>query len=247
MISFSSTNEFAAWNELMVARYDIDRFYTESHLLVKWIEARRLELLLELAAASDSDRILEVGCGAGHVLERFRGFERTGVDLSPTMLHRARSRLGARVSLIRASAEELPFADATFDVVICTEVLEHTQNPRNVIKEIMRVAARGARVVVSVPNERNIDRAKRLLRRLPLGGKVLRRLAAEGNEWHVHRFDAAHLSLVVSGVATIAQIRGVPYRWMPARYVAALQPMPERDAHTNEGGVVMLRSGAARI
>src|SRR5690606_1165544 len=52
--------EFASWNEQMVQRYDIDRYYEQSHPVVRWIEQRRLELLVELAAPRAGDRILEV-------------------------------------------------------------------------------------------------------------------------------------------------------------------------------------------
>lgn len=220
----------------MVHRYDIDKYYQESHSVVRWIERRRLELILIMASPVKGVRLLEVGCGAGHVLERFRELDRTGLDLSPTMLRRARSRVGFGVRLLRGSAEALPFANGSFDIVICTEVLEHTMHPRRVIQEMMRVAARDARVVVSVPNEKNIDCAKRLVRRSPIARTVLRRLAAERNEWHVHRFDAAHLSSVVGGAAVIAQIRAVPFPWFPLRYVALLKPLAQECVPPHEDG-----------
>jgi len=217
-----SDREFARWNEEMVRRYDIDRYYEKSHPLVRWIERRRLALLRELAAPVAGDRVLEVGVGGGHVLERFGGFERVGLDLSDTMLARARTRLGPDVPLLRASAEALPFGPAHFDVVLCTEVLEHTQRPELVIAELMRVAAPGARVVVSIPNERNIDAAKRVLRALPLVRRLLGTLADEGNEWHVHQFDRGMLQKTSAGAADVVKLRGVPFPLAPVRYVALL-------------------------
>lgn len=215
--------EFTSWNEEMVRRYDIDRYYEKSHPLVRWIEARRITSLHDLAAPRSGDRVLEVGCGAGHVLARFDGHERVGLDLSDTMLARARKRLGASVRLLRGSAEQLPFASGSFAVVLCTEVLEHTQHPDVVIRELMRVAAPDGRVVVSIPNEGNIDRAKRVLRALPLVNRLLGTLADEGNEWHVHRFDKRLLRKVTHDVAGIERMRGVPFPTMPLRYVALLR------------------------
>ena len=81
---------FAAWNEEMVQRYDIERYYAQSNALIRWLEQRRLSLLAALAAAAAGERVLEVGCGAGHVLARFAQARRVGVDLSSTMLGRAR-------------------------------------------------------------------------------------------------------------------------------------------------------------
>jgi ubiquinone/menaquinone biosynthesis C-methylase UbiE len=219
---------FAQWNEEMVQRYDIEKYYQQSHPLVRWLERKRLALLHELAAPAAGDRVLEVGCGAGHVLERFDGQPRTGIDLSPTMIERSRRRLGDAVELLQGSAEALPLDDGSFDVVLCTEVLEHTREPRRVIAELLRVAAPGARVVVSIPNERNIDRAKRVIRGLPVLRRLLKTLAAEGNEWHLHQFDEAHLRRIADGLAEIGTLRGIPYDMLPVRLVALLRPRSSR-------------------
>jgi len=210
------------WNEAMVDRYDIDRYYERSHPIVRWIERRRLETLRRFAAARPTDRILEVGVGGGHVLAKFPGMQRTGIDLSPTMLQRARRRLGDDVELLQGSADQLPFEDATFDVVLCTEVLEHVVEPARVVRELMRVAAPGARVVVSIPNEAIIDRAKRMIRRMPIIRTLLRTLASEGNEWHLHHLDRSALQQMTAGSATIKRVQGVPNNIVPVRYVALL-------------------------
>lgn len=221
--------EFARWNEEMVGRYDIDRYYERSHPLVRWLERRRLDALHALASPRAGDRVLEVGCGGGHVLQRFDGHTRTGIDLSETMLARSRRRLGPDVELMRCSAESLPFQDASYDVVLCTEVLEHTREPRRVIAELARVAAPGARVVVSIPNEHNIDRAKRAIRAIPGVRTLLRSLAAEGNEWHLHHFDEAQLRRDSAGIADIEVLKGIPYDILPVRFVALLRPDRAND------------------
>ena len=219
----TETQPFAEWNEEMVKRYDIERYYERSHPLVRWIERRRLAVLADFAAARPNSRVLEVGVGAGHVLERFAGVKRTGVDLSTTMLARARRRLGPDTELIQASAEQLPFDPGSFDVVICTEVLEHTQHPDVVIRELARVATPDARIVVSIPNEANIDRAKRFIRSVPVLRTVLRSLASEGNEWHLHQLDVPFLERIVQGAARIDRLQGIPNGLMPVRYVALLR------------------------
>lgn len=218
--------DFAAWNETMVERYDIDRYYERAHPIVRWIEARRLQALAGLAAARPGDRLLEVGCGAGHVLDRFPDMVRTGVDLSSGMLDRARRRLRGDATLLRSRAEQLPFPDGTFDVVLCTEVLEHTLDPAQVLRELLRVSRPGARVVVSIPNEANIDRAKRLVRRTPGLRRWLHSLADTGNEWHLHQFDLGLLRTVAASAdARIVRLRGLPLGVVPVRYVALLGSM----------------------
>ena len=214
---------FVDWNEEMVRRYDIEQYYERSHPLVRWIERRRLDVLTDFAAATPDSRVLEVGCGAGHVLERFANAPRTGIDLSTTMLARARRRLGDRVELLRASAEDLPFGLGSFDVILCTEVLEHTQHPEQVLRELTRVSTRDARIVVSIPNEANIDRAKRFIRRVPVLRTLLRSLAPEGNEWHLHQFDLPFLRRIAERTARIERLQGIPSNFMPVRYVARLR------------------------
>jgi ubiquinone/menaquinone biosynthesis C-methylase UbiE len=215
--------DLVSWNEAMVERYDIERYYERSHPLVRRLERQRLDVLVAMAAAKPGDRVLEVGCGAGHVLERFEGVTRTGIDLSAGMLTRIRRRLGDAVTLARGSGDALPFADGAFDVVVCTEVLEHVPDPAGVVAELMRVAGPSGRVVVSIPNEVNIDRAKRTLRRLPLIRQLLKTLAAENNEWHLHQFDLRMFKTIVQRTATIEALRAIPLRAIPLRYVALLR------------------------
>jgi ubiquinone/menaquinone biosynthesis C-methylase UbiE len=216
------SRDHTAWNERMVERYDIERYYRDARHVVRWVEHGRLRAIELLSGGARAGRVLEVGVGGGHVLERFAGATRAGLDLSPLMLQRARARLGAATPLIRGSADALPIADGSFDTVICTEVLEHTPDPGAVLRELVRVAGDGA-VIVSIPNEANIDRVKRLIRRLPLVRHWLRTLAAEGNEWHLHHFDLQLLRQVAAGVAEIEHVVPVPNRLLPVRYVARLR------------------------
>lgn len=220
-----ASGDFTAWNERMVERYDIERYYRDAGRIVRWIEDLRIRAIERLVGKAAGTRLLEVGVGGGHVLSRFPGATATGLDLSPRMLERARARLGPAVSLLRGSADALPFANGSFDAVICTEVLEHTPDPAAVLRELVRVAGSGA-VVVSIPNEANIDRAKRMIGRLPLVRSWLGTLAGEGNEWHLHDFSLDLLRRVASGVATVERTVAVPNRLMPVRYVARLRAQP---------------------
>jgi ubiquinone/menaquinone biosynthesis C-methylase UbiE len=100
--------------------------------------------------------LLDAGCGEGFVIaalsNRRPTMSVTGCDVSLTALgHAARRHPSA--SLIVADVLSLPFADNSFDVVACLEVLEHlpADRPSLAIRELARVARRG--VIVSVPHE----------------------------------------------------------------------------------------------
>jgi 2-polyprenyl-3-methyl-5-hydroxy-6-metoxy-1,4-benzoquinol methylase len=107
------------------------------------------------------DRVLDVGCGTGrHACEIFRtlGADVVGIDLNMEDLRKAALTLylmdgvdhGSWV-ISRADATKLPFRDSSFDVVICSEVLEHIPGNREAIAELVRVLKPGKDLVVSVP------------------------------------------------------------------------------------------------
>ena len=94
-------------------------------------------------------KVLDVGCGTGALLGAVRGAtELHGIDIAPGMLQVAKRRLGAGAHLALASAERLPYRDASFDCVISTSSLHFWSNPRACIREFWRVLRpRGSLVV----------------------------------------------------------------------------------------------------
>jgi ubiquinone/menaquinone biosynthesis C-methylase UbiE len=115
-------------------------------------------------AVTPGDRILDIGCGSGrHTCAAYRleGGRGTGADLNPDDLKEARERLcfhdrlgehgGGVWSLSAADVTRLPFPDACFDLVVCSEVLEHILDHETAMREIIRVLKPGKPLVVSVP------------------------------------------------------------------------------------------------
>jgi demethylmenaquinone methyltransferase/2-methoxy-6-polyprenyl-1,4-benzoquinol methylase len=96
----------------------------------------------------DGGHVLDVATGTGLVAARLlgRGFDVTGVDQSPEMLSVARDRFGNRVELVEASAEELPFSDASFDHLTFTYLLRYVVDPGATLAELARVAQPGGTV-----------------------------------------------------------------------------------------------------
>lgn len=105
-------------------------------------------------------RVLDVGCGEGrHAVAAARDAgEVVGVDLDPDRLAAAREDYdtyadGAPGTFLRGDALALPFADGAFDVVVCSEVLEHVPDYEAAIAELRRVCRPGGALAVSVPRE----------------------------------------------------------------------------------------------
>lgn len=117
--------------------------------------------LLDIGA---DDRVIDLGCGTGrHVLELSRiPSNIIGADISRTDIRaarylleimRRRNEVRARVHWLQTAGERLPFKDAAFDRVICTETLEHVDDDSVLARELTRVLRPGGILAISVPDE----------------------------------------------------------------------------------------------
>ncbi|WP_368861684.1 class I SAM-dependent methyltransferase [Actinospica durhamensis] len=110
--------------------------------------------VLNLAGDVAGRRILDVGCGAGPMLEalRDRGAVVTGVEPSAKMLELARQRLGEDAALHQAGlgGDPLPFRDGAFDDVVVCLVLHYLEDWRAPLAELRRVLTSGGRLIVVV-------------------------------------------------------------------------------------------------
>lgn len=112
------------------------------------IDDLEMDVLLPLVRDRD---VLELGCGTGLILERVAPVARRahGIDLSPGMIATAQER-GLDVSV--ASVTQLPFADASFDVVYSFKVLAHIPPLREALAEAARVTRPGGTAVLELYN-----------------------------------------------------------------------------------------------
>ena len=221
---FRDAREVKAWNDAMVVKYDLDRFHAHPSPLVRFVEGRRIRAIFGLLDARPGDRVLEVGCGAGHLLARVPAGRPFGLDLAESLLARTRARVGGRAVLAQGDAAVLPFAAGAFERVYCSEVLEHVVDPRASVAEIARVLKPGGVAVLSVPNEELINRAKRMVRRLGLWRLVMRGADYDmpermDDEWHLHTFDAAGFRALVPPALRITRMVGVPAPALALRWV----------------------------
>ena len=99
----------------------------------------------------DLGHVLDVAAGTGLVAAELlrRGFRVTALDQSPEMLAVARARLNGRAELVEASADDLPFADASFDHLTFPYLLRYVDDPGATLAELARVVRPGG-VLVSL-------------------------------------------------------------------------------------------------
>jgi len=126
------------------------------HLFRPWAQA-----LVERIGVQPGERVLDVACGTGVVareVAKISGHEAriTGVDFSPGMLAVAEqeaTRDGVSAEWRQADACELPFEDASFDVILCQQGLQFVPDKGMAVREMHRVLAPGGRVAISVWRE----------------------------------------------------------------------------------------------
>jgi ubiquinone/menaquinone biosynthesis C-methylase UbiE len=159
---------FYEWNEEHARKHDLDKFYNHPNKLFKYIENKRIRVLIDFAEIGTDSTVLEVGCGAGHILERIDKGILYGIDISSIQIDRARERLRHKVFLKKSPGEHLPFEDKFFDRIICTKVFEHVLDPRPILQEMNRVLKDNGIISLSIPNETLINHTKTILNSIGL-------------------------------------------------------------------------------
>jgi methionine biosynthesis protein MetW len=150
----------------------------------------RAELFARLVGRGN--RVLDLGCRYGALTRAYaEGNEVVGVDVDREALAEA-AKLGIETTW--ADVEEpLPFAAASFDVVVAGELLEHVRRPEHVVAEAQRLLRPGGRLVGSVPN------AFRLRNRL----RFLAGRAPEDDPTHLHMFRPATVRELLAELADV--------------------------------------------
>ena len=114
---------------------------------------RYRQKILELCDVSDGDRVLDVGCGNGSLINAIRQkgkIEAHGIDISPNMIEECRNQYeGIRFEV--STGEKIGFADGYFDAVTICCVLHHLHEPQKFFEEAHRVLKPGGILIVGEP------------------------------------------------------------------------------------------------
>jgi len=116
-------------------------------------QARRLAMILAAAPATAAPRVLDNGCGLGVYMARLREALATpavfGLEYERERAAEANRRVG---QVVCAAGEALPYPDASFDLILSNEVIEHVQDDRAALAEMARVLRPGGRALIFCPN-----------------------------------------------------------------------------------------------
>jgi len=110
-------------------------------------------IYLEILEARTNQKLLDIACGLGRLLEASQDYKVKphGIDISSVAISKARERF-PNFDLQVANAENLPFADDTFDIITCIGSLERMVNTKNVLKEMLRVGNKNSKYCFLVRN-----------------------------------------------------------------------------------------------
>jgi ubiquinone/menaquinone biosynthesis C-methylase UbiE len=210
----TAPEHFSDWNEQMIQRYDPEVFTHHPRSIVRWVENKRSRTVIRALQARPEHRILDVGCGAGHILHELPGEQRHGIDLSEFMVKRAQDRLAGNAKVVRGDAEKLPYDDASFDRVLASSLLSHVLHPEVVIGELKRVTKPGGRIVISICLEDQIEKGLRLARTMKLGSFFSGpngEPQAYNVEYHLHHFSLKRLREAVGTHLAERSVCRIPF------------------------------------
>ena len=110
--------------------------------------------IVERAAALKPDSVLDLGCGNGNVIHLLKSrisAKYYGLDISEKMIEEAKKRFGNEVELCVGDAENLPYEDHTFDLIICNASFHHYTRAEKAVAEMKRVIKPDGTVILGDP------------------------------------------------------------------------------------------------
>lgn len=144
-------------NETELQAYYADYYDGENLAFSPITESRFRDLLRSFETYRESNRILDVGCGAGHFLKVAleMGWNAHGTEIASSAFDQL-GRLG--INSFRGKLEAAQYAGEFFDVVYCSEVIEHLLDPAGLLGEIGRIVRPGGLLYLTTPNFSSLSR-----------------------------------------------------------------------------------------
>ena len=189
----------------MTARYDSRKYA----LINRW-NPRNLEIIRDWVSPVPGDRILDVGCGKGHLVKALSdlGVEAVGIDLNPNAVDVA---VVPRVQTM--SATKLEFEDRAFDAVVSFHAIEHIPPIDEVLREMARVVKPGGKVLLVYPAE-----PIRGLYAIPTS-VILHRNPFKARQVHVHKLNPTRVAELATSVG-LRQLKTKLRMWPSPEYAS---------------------------
>lgn len=149
--SFYKTNYEKISNDHLISEMEFGKNPFNSETLLEELEKSTLDVIKKYN--KKNFRVLDAGLGNGEILSKLFNKKKYGVDISLNYLKNTRDDIIACC----ADLEDLPYVDNFFDLIICTDVLEHVLHLDQVIHEISRVLKKNGILIARVPLNENLS------------------------------------------------------------------------------------------
>jgi 2-polyprenyl-3-methyl-5-hydroxy-6-metoxy-1,4-benzoquinol methylase len=141
------------------SRRGFEKIFGSHDLLAEYLGPDRLHFydeVADLCRRFTPRRVIDVGCGSGHLLAAIARTapsvtELVGVDYARTAI-RSLSEIVPSARGIVSNVHDLDLGGETFDLVVCTEVMEHLERPEAALEVLKRLCAPAGRIILSVPD-----------------------------------------------------------------------------------------------
>ncbi len=126
---------------------------------VKWRKTSMPAILKRFFNLNENHKVLDIGCGQAYGIITMgiakECKEAIGIDIDEEWINKAKElSIGQNnVKFMVVDAQEMPFDDEEFDIVCCTETIEHIASPKKMLSEIYRVLKKGGSVYLTTPNK----------------------------------------------------------------------------------------------
>ena len=139
-----------------------DAYSSPAELPDRWRDRKFARIWEQVYARLPCGAFLDAGCGDGTYLRAIARSDRipgrvAGLDISERILATAAAAAAPlEVELVRGNIEALPFAHGSFDLVLCSQAIEHLLDPALGARELARVLAPGGTLILTTDNDRNL-------------------------------------------------------------------------------------------
>lgn len=145
-----------------------NEIYLQSGLsFLKKIHESRFNSIKKFLGDTSNKKILDAGAGEGYFLSSIKAKQKIGIELSEKRIQKAKKRY-PDLDIKVGDVKNLPFEDNSFDVIVCSEVLEHVSEYEKAIMEFKRCINPEGFLVLSFPNEFTVSLGRLLILKFPI-------------------------------------------------------------------------------
>jgi SAM-dependent methyltransferase len=119
-----------------------------------WKETEDSTAALIEKYSEDGQKILDVGVGLGRLLSKFPNLDKYGLDISSSYLKLVSEK---NIQCCYSKIEDMPYKDEFFDIIVCTDVLEHVLDLNLAVTNILRVLKKDGILIIRVPYKEDLE------------------------------------------------------------------------------------------